>query len=239
MTEFNDIIRKQLIDFLSVNLDIAEPYNHYYEDSYDNLCEDTDWYDDIAFACGADYCEHGASKIVLFYDKFPDWVVKIPFFGDYSETEDSYNDFEEANHYLPIEQSNDYCAAEAFLAQEAIKQGVSHMLACTYYLFSFNDIPIYVAERIGDDEEKEIQWKDKISSTNLAKDLKKCCYYEVDNCCLSDRDLAYFIDCYGQNDVLNLISFIDTWQINDLHGGNTKVDKNGNLKIIDYSGFSF
>ena len=94
MAIFSEQVAQQLIDFLSTKLCFDEElYSHYYDDCCE---EDEDWYEDLRIQCGADCLQHGASKIVLFYDDLPNWVVKLPLVGEYYEDEDSFKYFANA-----------------------------------------------------------------------------------------------------------------------------------------------
>lgn len=235
MPIFNDQVRQELIDFLSDKLYFSngEMYNHYYDE---DMYEDEEWYDEVGMECEADDWDHGASKMVLYYNALKDWVVKIPFAGDYYEEEDRYNNFCEANRYLPIAE-DDYCAAEAYLTKQATAAGVDFMFACTYYLMTIDGVRVYVAERVRPQSWK-IEWQNPDSSAASAADIRSCCQDEFYESHMSETDLALFVDAYGEDAALDLISFISEWRINDIHSGNTMMDNNNHIRIVDYSGFN-
>jgi len=235
MIFFTDEMREELINFLKNNLDIPSNgvWAHYYEDGY----EDDDWYEDFGYDCGADYIEHGASKAVLFYSDFPSIVVKIPFCGEYIEDEDKFKDFEHSNLYFPIEESNNYCAGEAYITNQSFYVNLEKMFALTYFLFECNGTPIYISEKIPNSRWSNPRWHDKDYSLSIAQDIKTCRNDELTATCLDEEVIALFVDAYGEEKTYELIDFIVEHNIRDLHNGNIGFTKDMKIKILDYSGF--
>ena len=231
MAIFTDEVQQQLIDFLSTKLCFnGELYSHYYDDDY---CEDEDWYDDIKDQCEADYIEHGASKIVLFYDEIPQWVVKLPLLGEYYEEADSFRYFDGVDRTYPTAE-DDYCAAEAYLSQEAEKRGIGDMFAKTYYLFNCDGVAVYVSEKMSFDFYSQYNFRDKVHSTSLAIDVHNSFGSIMDS-----SAFARFFDAYDELKVYDLIAFIEDYAIYDLHNCNMGYDENWNIRLLDYSGFSY
>ena len=237
MLENNE--KEKIINFLQRRFsDDVTFYDCYvWHDEYDY--EDSSHYEDVAYEkFGADSFAYGCSKLVLFYEELPRWVVKIPFLGEYYSSEDSYNNYQNANSSdYPIDVYNDYCAIEAFLAKESYGYHVEDMLAKTYYLMTVNDVDIYVSEKVENsyyDRSKTYRHADSPRQANL---LRESYATTKEQYCLSLDDLAFFIDSYGVYKTEMLISFIMDYQIEDLHHGNIGFDAYNNIKIIDYSGF--
>lgn len=237
MPIFNNEVRQQLINFLKERLWLpdGELYAHYYGD--EDPFEDEDYYYTVAADCQAEHVFYGASKMVLFYPEFPEWVVKIPFKGEYYEEEGYFSNFSKANKNTYAGAEYDYCATEAFLAEKTREAELGYLFAQTYYLFSFNGVPIYVSENI-DGGLLGRGWKNKKQSVHAATDISSCCSKNLEASHFNFALLAHFIDCYGEDAVLDLLSFVEQWNINDLHLGNAKIDNKGNVRLIDYSGFN-
>ena len=238
MLIFNEKIRKELIDFLTPRLLIPSDgvWCHYINDG----CEDDDWFEDFKWEQEADYEAHGCSKIVLFYDELPHWVVKIPFMGEYIEDEDVYKEFVGGNANFPIAQKNDYCAGEVYITQEAERWGLEEMFAKTYYLADFNGYPVYVSEKVSNsywDGVCRRSWQDEVSSRRIAQSIKSSHKGFLDNSHMDERVLAHFIDIYGELETYDLLSFIRDMGIDDLHNGNIGFTKDMRIKILDYSGY--
>lgn len=224
--------RTKLTDFLKMNLNIPSDgmWARYYEDG----CEDEDWYGEFALECKAEFIEHGASKIVLFYSEFPDIVVKIPFCGEYIEDEDSYKDFEGSNRFFPIDEDNNYCAGEVYIAQQAVIRGFEDMFAMTYYLCDIDNTPIYISEKVPNSWWTNRNWKNKHYSLKVADNI----YSQIQDFILTKDVIATFVDVYGKEKTYNFISFLFDYKISDLHNNNIGFTKDLKVKLIDYSGFN-
>lgn len=223
--------RTELINFLKLNLNI--PFDGMWARYYEEGCEDEDWYGEFAYECGADYIEHGASKAVLFYTEFPDIVVKIPFCGEYVEDEDSYKYFEGSNCIFPIDESNNYCAGEAYITQQAIVRGFEDMIAVTYYLCNVGETPIYISEKVPNSWWMNRRWKNKIYSLKIARDI----YNQRRDIMLAEEVVAMFVDVYGKKRTYDFIDFLSEYRVSDLHNNNIGFTKTMKIKLIDYSGF--
>lgn len=221
---------------------IDSDHLYVYHDEYDD--EESDWNKYIKKCCGARNYATGASKIVLFYKDIENWVVKLPFFGDYYESTGEYSDYCEADKYLPICSDNDYCEAEAYLTNKAIEYGVGDMFAKTYYLGNLNGVPVYISEKIEEtvaSGRKNYSYS-RINSAKETQELFNFYSYELDEAGFSSYNeptLRFFVDQYGQKKTEKLIQFIMDYQIDDLHSANIGFDKCGKIKIIDYSGFHY
>ena len=233
--------RKEIIYFLNQrmsNLNLDDCYVWHDEDGY----EFEGHYDDIASSCRADDYAYGCSKLVLFYEALPNWVVKIPFIGEHYEEDNSWVDFQNANRYnlFPIADDNDYCAIEAYLAEEATEYGLEKMFAQTFFLTEINGVKIYLSEKIENDYYSCCcrKYKDKNSARRAEWLRDSYCKTDIEKYVLTGVDLAFFIDAYGLWQTELLIAFLTDYKVEDLHHGNIGFDNNGNIKLIDYSGFS-
>lgn len=235
MITFNQSVREQLINFLETKLVIPNNglWAHYEEDG----CEDYSWYEDFRYECDADSIEHGATKIVLFYDEIPDWVVKIPCKGEYLEEEDEYRPFKGACRFFPVSREWDYCEGEVHISKTAFYAGLEEMFALTYFLFMYEDTPIYVSERVPKSRWINPRWKDEEYSWSIAKDISRYRKDDLYDSCLDEEVIAFLVDAYGEMKTHELIDFIVENDIRDLHNGNVGFTKDMKIKILDYSGF--
>lgn len=235
MPILSDELRSKMITFLTNVLEIPLDgvWARYYEEGY----EDDDWYEDFRISCNADFEEHGCSKIVLRYSEFPQWVFKIPFCGEYIEEQDIYNEFHGSNEHYPIEESNNYCAGEAYIAELSRNAGLEDMFAQTYYLFDCNGTPIYVAEKVGQSRWCDAPWNNKVDSLYSARHIKNSFGDGFHNTHLDEETLGFFIDEYTEDRVYQLLDFLIINNIQDLHNGNVGFTSDMKIKILDYSGF--
>lgn len=208
----------------------------------DEGCEDEGHYEDLAFHdCKADYYEYGCSKLVLFYEELPQWVIKIPFLGEYYEEDDTYREFECANKndLFPTADGNDYCAIEAYLTEEAAHYGLEDMFAQTFFLTEINGVKIYISQKIENNyyscSSKSL--KDENSADQASWLRESYCKTHMEKYVLTAADLAFFIDSYGLWQTELLIAFLTDYCVDDLHHGNIGFDDNYNIKILDYSSF--
>lgn len=233
---FDSLVRQQIEDFLlekvSNDFSIWRCYN-WCCDAYDSCGEED--YSDVVFLCRANRYENGVTKIVLFYDDLPNWVIKIPILGNYIEEIDEYRDFSCSG----TGSGNDYCLTEKEYTFDAINYGLENCFINTYYVCEINGVKFYCSPKIDKVYHDVFHYGDKKiyskpDSFDQAKNLEYCCENE---CYLDIEDLAFFIDAYGEAVAEKLIRFLYDWDIHDLHHGNLGFDKQGNIKIIDCSGW--
>lgn len=198
-------------------------------------------YEDFEEATGLKE-KHGCTKIVLFVPNIDEYVVKIPFQGtrycvwnedteEYELDESSGSSFSYANSRVDC-QEWDYCEAEAIIYEMAVAAGVGEFFAKTFYLGDIYGYPIYAAEKI------KYEWwdlpygKKRVSedSINKARNLSHC--VDID---LNGEALSLFVEQYGYEKTSMFVDFLNELQLEDFHNGNIGFDKDGKLKIIDYS----
>ena len=239
------MIKQDVFDSLktifSYRIHFSSDYLYYYTDD----CYPDEYNENICYGCRASDYNSGATKIVLYYDDIQNWVVKLPFFGDFDpsaeeEDMDCYRYFSGANRYIPIDYDDNYCEVEAYLTKRAEEEGVVDMFAKTYFLGWINTIPVYVSERV----EKTVYNADnnykRIKSAAETQSLYDFYNTELDTAGLYDEStFRYFVDQYGVKKAEKLINFIMKYNIDDLSDSNIGFDKNGKIKIIDYSGFHY
>jgi hypothetical protein len=179
-----------------------------YEDSFLNDMEDNG----IEFY--AIYT--GASKGVIIPFANSDYVIKIPFnYDDYSNEYYDYN----------------YCDLEYENYKRAIEYGVADFFAEIKPLINIDGFTIYVQTRVAQglwNSNKKYQFEEAKKKIN---DI----YGDVESDCPTCT-IALLIDNYGELKVLDFLIFISEHDINDLTDNNIGL-LNGDIKILDYSGF--
>ena len=192
----------------------------------------------------ATWVKEGCTKVVFYFRKLmPNYVIKIPFMGCYCFDDNDNEEINDENVYYFDEASSfnqninewDYCEAESFLYTKAIEAHVENFFAGTYFLGLYKDTyPIYISEYIANYHRPRS--KNKIDLLAL-KDF----YSQFDRNYLDSFEDSlswYLLNYYGKERFAALMSFIQDWDITDLHYGNVFFTSNGELKIIDYSGYN-
>lgn len=184
-----------------------------------------DYHDEIIQDLGCKRYSSGCSKIVLFFDEYPDVVIKIPFHG----VRDLDEDFEVTNQrgYCV-----DYCHLEYEIYQHAVQEKLDKVFAAEEFLGFYSDLPLYVAERcsgyytqVDDPSEDSKQKANKLASEKLDR------YSDL------TRYLPIIIEQYGEDFAGRLVDFCNVNEIDDLHCDNVAL-KDGWFKFIDYSSFN-
>lgn len=190
---------------------------------------------DAAARMGAEDCDWGATKVVLYFQEMKEFVVKIPFMGSCTFNEDGDIDWNSCFSGGYGDGAWDYCVREAEVYELAEEEGIEDMLCGTWFLGWYQQHPIYISERAeqgfytGNDK---IEYTDKNNSQATAR--KICDNFE-------SRSFGYtvdsrMIDCYGYDKLKKLFAFLDREEINDCHSGNF-MWKDNKVKLIDYSGY--
>lgn len=164
----------------------------------------------------------GMTKIVLFPKDREDIVFKIPYFGSevYMYTEDGLELYDTVEFSDKVD--GDYCKQEERLFKLAEKSHVDMFFARTSYLTTLlGFIPLYVSERCKAFEDScEERRYSLLGDTGVPPDI---------GVMLAER--------YTGNELDRLSAFLRDNSISDLHSGNWGISRDGNVKILDYSGF--
>lgn len=191
----------------------------------------------------------GATKICLFFEEYPNYVIKIPFVR--------YNgsQLEKANSILPEAFQNDYenwdyCAVEGFIYDAAKKDGINELFYETEYLLDMFGYPIYIQKKVPFILSSLICNEDKgvvEKFLYLDADKRKTLYLlneeifeeyapgEVNN--ISKIWLYDCFNYYGKEFYKKAVIFISKY-CNDLHTGNIGYTKDWKPVIFDYSSYS-
>lgn len=177
---------------------------------------------------------YGCSKMVIKLHWYDDIVLKIPYHGVFSVS-DEYEEFTGAAEDCDWIKKWDYCAAEADIFDLACQFDIGDMFAGTYYLCDINSYPIYCAEKADAVLDLYSRRTPSILGSNYsAKKLESGAVFTTN---LSSQAIGLFYDGYGKEKTDALLDFLVKNKISDLHGENVAMcgDK---IKLIDYSGFN-
>lgn len=201
--------------------------------------------------------ESGASKVALVFTN-SDYVVKIPFTGEYDDyddydcedscsrdypcsqcsrcsrrsAEESYDEFTGARvgeDEHGYEYGWDYCAAEQFFYEKAVVAGVEEFFIKTIFIGEFNEHPIYLQEKV---EVYGCSSQTKSSEQSKEIFIKKFHHSEIQN-----EDFGgLLIEYYGEDRVNQLVEFLSEVGISDLHVSNVGIRASRPV-LFDYSGY--
>lgn len=205
-----------------------------------------DEYPDVSF-------HHGASKVALEIEDFPEIVIKIPFMGDYKIHEDeSEFDFTCLNsEWMNMfncalgfcSKKWDYCKAEVITYDwiYRVYPSIIPFFAEIEFLMEYNGHPVYIQKKVEHIAEKDsdlIDYDEKLSKKLYSKISDK--YYESfcddDSMELFSKLLSCAYDRYDTMVIDTLIRFCND-NVNDLHMQNFGFDEDGIICIFDYSGY--
>lgn len=179
------------------------------------------------------YVRAGITKVVFFLKDVKDKVVKVPFFGvdlyEYDESGEnkefvcrmSFEEMDEMRH-----NGGDYCELEVDNYKKAEEDGVSSFFAPTEYIGTLYDtIPVYASERC-------VPFSDVEYNGEIPDGENMFFKFRVPNTITQELKKQYQTER-----LFALREFLDDNDIYDLHSGNWGYDKDGKLKIIDYSNY--
>lgn len=173
----------------------------------------------------------GVSKVVFVSDNY-DYVLKIPFSG-YRCYEEEFVGYENAGY----DSGWNYCEVEENVYTDAVKFGIAHFFAATeFYGYTPTKYPVYIQPRVisyfdyRNNHSREYTKEELTYATNVLKGSRRCTG-------LSTQWIADAIAAFGEESVLDLLSFIDLRNITDLHTGNYGYTLEGKPIIFDYAGW--
>ena len=218
----------------------------------DNVLTESNWEDVITENMkGIPYhTAHGVSKCVFMFKDFPNLVVKIPFTGSGTESEDEYDEpyedfycasFGCGEHKL--KRKWDYCEAEATIYKDAVASGVSDFFAETVCIGEIDNHPIYVQEiatiyyDVYFDYECEYSGEDQKKNRSSIMEKSNNSLSEDDCLIVSQIWLATFIEEYGITAAIDLITFLKDEGVDDLHSENLGFIDDKPV-IVDYASFN-
>lgn len=219
------MLETQIAHNLSKYIDVMELLNedHYTYDGDEGVIYDEYPFDEYNWATGA-------SKICIVVN---DIVFKTSFSGyayDY--------DYEESDYYEePIFEKwdRDYCLMEYQLYQLACKWGVEKFFAETIKVMPY----VYAQPRCGEirgENSKTFHIKDITDTDNFISIVDELGLESLRKK-LGTLDFRYFVAVYSIDELLKLQSFLDFYEINDLHGHNFGWF-GGELKFFDFCGYN-
>ena len=133
------------------------------------------------------------------------------------------------------------CGIEAFLYSRAVEAGLEKFFAASSLLREVDGVSFYIQEYAEVDpdaiDNSLIQW---VAQDYDPNDFENDEVYEArmfeEASELSEEDRIFGILGYT-TETRRLVDFIDRYEINDLHNHNWGVTENGDIVMIDYSGF--
>lgn len=168
----------------------------------------------------------GSTKIVLVHEQLKNWVIKIPFLFS-------------PKFSLGFKSYSDFCAIEMNNYEKATQENIGFYFAPTYLYDCRDDIPIYIQSKATFDEgENEVifanYWSQTYGSEIGMEDDDEAGDSALDY--IDDLDDTDRIEAIFGGEISDLLSFLDKYEINDIHAGNFGyID--GNPVLIDYSGY--
>lgn len=173
----------------------------------------------------------GATKIVLINDNL-DYVLKTPIYG---EVEEDWETGELIFHpWIGARYSStkdNYCETEIHLYKAAAGSGLGDLFASIEPLLTKDSRTVYVSERCIPYNQYSSKPSEKSLSFVEEKELAR-------GTSLTSEVTAKFIDDYGLDKTLSLLSFLAVHKISDLHYDNIMLSTKTNKIIIsDYAGF--
>ena len=199
------------------------------EEVTDRTCHQN--YQEIADFVGAEDYKNGASKLVLFFNEFPQYIIKIPLFGCAEVDYDGYLDEDgtvSPDKLTYIEYEKNYCEEEAHIYKKAKAKGIEEFFAKTEFLITIEGIDIYYSEKVI----RAFEYKHQKEKVDEARSLRNC--YDVD---LPSSYIAQMLVYTSVSKIKVLLSFIREYSIWDLTGDNVFIDKDGYVQLVDYSSF--
>lgn len=184
---------------------------------------------------------YGATKAVLFLKGFDDIVVKIPYKGwEYFIYDDEADDGLSSIGFVDFEcienPTGKYCEIEENLYEAATEARIQNFFAKTEYVFTLYDcIPVYVSERCDIKEWYTYSDNCRCQSGDFGEFSSRMAHHGV--CTEISWSLYEADDTPHHRRSWALLTFLEANDIFDLHDNNWGISKNGELKIIDYSGF--
>ena len=170
--------------------------------------------------------DYGATKMVII-PKYTDYVIKIPFTGDFENEEDEYQEYQNAEG----SECWDYCENEVIRYAQAKADGMERFFAETKLIGYKDGFPIYVQEKctclteIADRHSKYSQ-----EEKNKTLSITEFC--GIDLTWLTDVRLLY-----GEDICKELVDYVDSKDWNDdLRPANIGYKDNKPI-IFDYSSF--
>jgi hypothetical protein len=209
-----------------------------------------------AAGCFEDWTyDSGATKGVLIFGEL-DYVIKIPFYAEYDEYEEDYDE-ETDEYYVTYEGGTrdycfegvqvegfihdnewDYCETESYRYIVAERNGMGEHFAKTEYIGSVQEWPIYAQVRacmFCSQDSMSTRSKKNYSKEELQKaESIRDAYHRYD---LHEEWIMDFIAYYGEDELKAFFAFCDEWNIEDLHSGNIGYIC-GVPCLVDYSSFN-
>lgn len=223
-------------------IDVAESkfgnmFDNMYLSMYTDEDSSADNMDDFIMSIGTSSYEYGMSKVVLFFDEYEDFVVKIPVKGCivYEYDEDEWIETEKHEYEnAPTESKGDwdYCHAEELVYRKAVTRGVEKAFAETRCIgHTRSGYPIYASEKITSytsnmTKKKQDRFFEFIKSAGIICGM------------LGKYTVSELLNSYPVMFALDVVEFLRVNDIDgDMHSSNYLYDDDGHIVFVDYSDF--
>lgn len=213
--------------------------------------------EELNFIC--DYATGCTKFVVIPEEKDKDYVVKVPFNGQWIEGYNSYSSYNDDTYSSNYDRDGvgfwefegaafegsmsdwDYCEREAWIYNLAIGSHIEDMFAGTFWAADVKSYPVYVSERAAEIYRSEA-WKYIYPDGEIYREFLeefvertyKGSYYEIPS--IDFTFAGYMLYYYGEEKFKAFIKFANDYNINDLHSGNIGFIGDRPV-LIDYSGF--
>lgn len=236
--EAKKFVEEKFHDVDSIFLCNALIYSDEDEVGYEKDCYQHELYNKLKGKIDALWFEYGCSKIVFGFRELENYVVKMPFFGQwiekYNSTTNDYDIVYKKYKYCSKNNPNDYCRKESEVYKMLQKDGLANLAFGTYFLFYIGDVPVYMSEMCEKNGLDSSECYFNISKESKEKGEQKG---KRNGHIMYDDMISVFIEQYGEAITDKLLEFISKNGIRDFHNGNVGYDSDGLLRVLDYSGF--
>lgn len=199
------------------------PDKEYYCLGLNNWLED---HKALLRAEGIDY-SWGETKLCLLCDVLDNWVIKLGFLRSTNP------------YYVKEGLDKDFCNLEAEYYIKACDNNLGEFFAATYEVGEINGVHIFLQEKTQPNEDYFIDCFEEYirqgNDRNDFEDDEQYCEYIDENVEDMDNDERIYAVFGEESD--NLVDFIDTFGINDLHEANYGFTKDDRVVIFDFSGY--
>lgn len=168
------------------------------------------------FGEGKIVADRGVSKGVIIFDDL-DWVVKFPLGVP------SYS-----GHAVI-----DYCAKEYDVYTKALENGLESLFAPMYFLERYFGVDAYVMEKVKVDSERiySEHFDSWASISTATEGQHRLNFFEKHTMAIT------LFDYHDESLIDKFIDFCNNEGVGDLHSDNMGYNEDGDLVLIDYSGF--
>ena len=209
--ERTEILRRLDSLRLDTRLEFAQFLEHPSSESFDAFMESLNFFEEDGIAA-----DRGLTKGVIIFDDL-DWVVKFPL---------GVSPFSGRTVI-------DYCAKEYDVYTKALENGLGSLFAPMYFLECYFGVDTYVMEKVEVDPERiySEHFDSWASISTVTEEQHRLNFFKIHSMAIT------LFDYHDESLIDKFICFCNNEGVSDLHNGNMGYNKDGDLVLIDYSGF--